>query len=225
MKNENFGRIYKPDPRDHNYLMSRDERANKISRRMWGLGSVLDQGQTPQCVGYSGAAYLMAAPVRNRNVDPYWLYKLAQKYDEFPGENYAGSTVRGLFKGLHKEGYVTEYRWAFEVGPVLDHVLLEGPVVVGTTWYSRMTRPEKGYCWPGGSVEGGHAYLIIGADRVRKNPDGTTGAFRIVNSWGRSWGQSGRAWITFATMDRLLRDQGESATATEVCKDGACDVD
>lgn len=225
MSGLNFGRLWKPDPRDKNYPIRRDPRANKISRRIWGLNIILDQGTTPQCVGYSGAGYLMAAPVRNKRVDPYWLYKLAQKYDEWPGENYDGSSVRGLFKGLHKEGYVTEYRWAFEVGPVLDHVLLEGPVVVGTSWFDGMMNLDsQGYIWPRGREVGGHAYLIIGADRVRKNPDGTTGAFRIVNSWGRSWGQQGRAWVTFDIMDKLLRNQGESATATEVCKDGICEL-
>jgi hypothetical protein len=213
-----FGRIYKPDDRDYDYLMAPNPEANKISRRMWGGFDVLNQGDSPMCVGYSGAGYLMASPVRNK-ADPEELYYGAQKHDGIEGESYEGTTVRGLFRFLHKIGYVSEYRWAFTVKPVLDHILLRGPVVVGTSWYGNMQNPGRnGYCEPGGRDLGGHAYLLIGADRVRKNPDGTTGAFRIVNSWGREWGQNGRAWISFNFMDKLLSDKGESATATEVIK-------
>jgi C1A family cysteine protease len=36
--------------------------------------------------------------------------------------------------------------------------------------------------------------------------------YRVVNSWSRSWGQSGRAWLSDADMADLLGDFGEAVT-------------
>jgi C1A family cysteine protease len=94
--------------------------------------------------------------------------------------------------------------------------LTKGPVVVGTNWYDRMFKPEKGFIRVGGQVAGGHAWLLLGADRSKKCPDGTMGACRMINSWGRGWGESGRAWISFNDLDKLIKADGEAATAKEL---------
>ena len=39
------------------------------------------------------------------------LYELARRYDEWPGENYAGSSARGAMKGWHKHGVCAETMW------------------------------------------------------------------------------------------------------------------
>jgi Papain family cysteine protease len=44
-----------------------------------------------------------------------------------------------------------------------------------------------------GSSRGGHAMTIVGYDDARK-------AFRIVNSWGKDWGDSGFAWLDYNLM-------------------------
>ncbi len=146
------------------------------------------------------------------------FYKACQRDDEWEGESYDGTSVRAAFKQLQKAGMVSEYRWAFRVGPMVSHILAVGPVVVGTDWHMSMFQEDRhGYIYPGtGTPVGGHAYLVAGADTKRKNPDGTTGAVRIVNSWGKGWADRGRAWITLDAMDALLRYDGECATATEV---------
>jgi hypothetical protein len=41
------------------------------------------------------------------------------------------------------------------------------------------------------------------------------GYARIKNSWGRSWGQRGRAKITLDDLRRLLDEDGEACLATE----------
>jgi len=39
--------------------------------------------------------------------------------------------------------------------------------------------------------------------------------FRIKNSWGRSWGVKGSAFISFANMQRLINENGEICLAVE----------
>ena len=55
---------------------------------------------------------------------------------------------------------------------------------------------------------GGHAYVINGIDTKKQ-------LFRIKNSWGRNWGVKGSAYISFANMQRLIRENGEICLAVE----------
>lgn len=219
MPSYGLGRIHAPDERDQRFLLPRRRLdAKGIVRRSWPAGAILDQGNTPQCVGYSTWGFLAASPIRNKpKFTPTDLYREAQTLDEWPGEDYEGSSVRGAMKSLQRRGLVSNYLWAPGCEAVIDHVLASGPVVMGTNWYERMFEPTAyGYLIPDGRVVGGHAWLIIGADRERNNHDGTVGAIRMINSWGRGWGENGRGRMSFATLDRLIRADGEAAVATEM---------
>ena len=44
-------------------------------------------------------------------VSPYMLYRLARRYDEFPGDADAGSSLRGAFKGWFNHGAALEGGW------------------------------------------------------------------------------------------------------------------
>ena len=212
-----LGRRVSRDERDLNYLLPR--RASRARSRHWYSAGVMDQGGTSQCVAYSGVKYLTTAPVMNRPIDPVPLYRECLALDEWPGEDFDGGTsVRALFKALKKRGYVTEYRWALDAETIVSHVITTGPVVMGTSWHRDMFTPvtTTGYLEITGPIEGGHAWLIIGASRDRRNPDGTRGAVRMINSWGDGWGDRGRAWITLTDLETLVRDDGEACVATEV---------
>ena len=50
-----------------------------------------------------------------------------------------------------------------------------------------------------GSSRGDHAVTIIGYDDNRVTSDGT-GAFKLVNSWGTGWGQSGFFWMSYTAV-------------------------
>ena len=218
-----FGRLYFPDVRDMGHLMKPDVRkAATINSRFWYPGLALNQGSQPACVGYSSWKWLYGGPVKNRAMpfNALELYFEAQKWDEWPGENYDGTSVRGAFKYLKNSGYVGEYQWAFNVGSVLAYVLTTGPIVMGTNWFTGMMDPDSHmYVKTTGVVEGGHAYLFCGANRLRRNSDGTTGAFRILNSWGSSWGAKGRAWISLQDAAFLMaQPQAEACIAIEVKK-------
>ena len=81
--------------------------------------------------------------------------------------------------------------------------------MVGTNWYVGMFYPDKnGLIKISGGLAGGHAYVINGVDTKKQ-------LFRIKNSWGRSWGISGTAYISFANMQRLIAEDGEVCLAVE----------
>jgi hypothetical protein len=212
-----LGRLAAPDDRDRQFMLSRPREAAQIERRYWITDSpAYDQGATSMCCSYAWQRWLTTSPVINEPFPFGEFYVECQRVDEWPGEDYNGTSVRAGAKLIKDRGLATEYRWCWDIEIALAHLLAVGPLVLGTDWYDGMAKPDgAGYIWPAGSVTGGHAYVAIGASRVRNNPDGTVGAVRIINSWGQ-WGARGRAWVTLAALDSLIRAQGECCAAIEV---------
>jgi len=174
----------------------------------WG-----NQGNTPQCVGYAWAHWIADGPVVHSGVqppvNPTLIYQQAQLVDEWPGTNYNGTSVRGGAKYLNTTRKIGNYYWAYDVQTLINTLLQIGPVVVGTNWYYNMFYPNSnGVISIGGSLAGGHAYVINGVDTVNR-------LFRIKNSWGQSWGKSGHAFISFTDMTRLINERGEICLAVE----------
>ncbi len=217
-----LGRRTPPDrSSDMEHLLPHRSLSWGASYRFWSSGGVLDQDGTSQCVAYAGYKYLTSGPVLNRHPaqTPEAIYRECLKVDEWPGEDFDGGTsVRALFKVFQVLGYVDAYSWAFDVESVVAHLISKGPVVMGTNWYTNMFMPHNrtGYLEVSGNLDGGHSYMLCGCDKKRHNPDRTTGAVRMVNSWGVKWGQRGRAWITFKDLDRLIKEDGEACVANEI---------
>jgi hypothetical protein len=224
--NKGLGRRHATDPRDFLFQLDQPE-ALIPAKKTWATGGkVWDQKNTPHCVSYSANKLLTASPVRNKP----WaagleaFYKECQRNDEFPGEDYDGTSVRAAMKVFQAAGLISEYRWGHSVPPISNHIASVGPVQAGTDWTAPMFDPVKSRAGvfvqvsPDGKydVAGGHAYLLIGTDTAKKCPDGTTGAFLILNSWSESWGHLGTAWISFKDFAILLNNQGEAAVAIEL---------
>lgn len=80
---------------------------------------VLDQGAEGACTGFGLAAtinYLLFLRNGNSdfpNVSERMLYHLARIYDEWPGEDYEGSSCRGAMKGWHRHGVCSETNWPY----------------------------------------------------------------------------------------------------------------
>lgn len=215
-----LGRLVSKDERDQKYLLPHRPEAASVTFKYWTARPALDQRDTPQCVGFSAYQWLTAFPVKNTPpFSPTELYHMAQQNDEWAGTDYDGSSVRGAFKVLKQAGYVSEYRWAPDARAVVDHLLTRGPVVVGTVWTEGMFMPDDHDCIDdvGGEVIGGHAYLLIGANRLKPTRNGL-GAVRVLNSWGTGWADKGRAWLSMYALDDLLKQDGEACTATEIKK-------
>lgn len=206
-----FGRIYSPDDRDARYPMRAYLPAQiPIVSKFYAVGPVLDQGDTPMCVGYSGRQFLTSDPIQTLDgPTAQELYHEAQVNDEWDGEAYDGTSVRGLAKALTNEKRLASYVWAANATDVRDFLITTGTVIMGTDWRQNMFTPDKsGTLRVSGPVLGGHAYLLCGYDAA-------TNKFRMVNSWGTGWGQDGFAWIKFADLDKLLKAQGEACAAVE----------
>jgi hypothetical protein len=83
---------------------------------------VLDQQSEGACVGFASAAvvnYLLGnRSDRGRSkpdrVSPRMLYEMARRYDEWEGEHYEGSSIRGAMKGWFNHGVCTEKLWPYD---------------------------------------------------------------------------------------------------------------
>jgi hypothetical protein len=217
-----FDRRPQFDPKSLDYPVRRLLNVRRLPRSYtWRCPLWLDQGQEGECVGYSFAHELAARPVMVKGISNFvahGLYTGARRHDEWPGEDYEGSSVLGGAKYMttpsggdavnisdHQSWYKS-YAWGRDVLDLRDYVAWRGPAVLGIPWYEGMITPSSFsgsvYVYPRGEVVGGHAILCNGYS-VSRN------AFRLHNSWGRSWGDFGGAWVRADDMARLLFEDGE----------------
>lgn len=76
--------------------------------------AILDQGREGACTGFALAGvinFLLRSRVDDVSVSPRMLYEMARRYDEWPGEDYSGSSARGAMKGWVRHGVVSEDLW------------------------------------------------------------------------------------------------------------------
>ena len=107
-----------PDVRDRIYEPALVRLEPKIDNREPAL--TLDQGQEGACTGFGLAAVINLLNVRRGRsevkVSPRMLYEMAKKHDEWPGENYSGSSCRGAIRGWHNMGVCSDKIWPYGAG-------------------------------------------------------------------------------------------------------------
>jgi hypothetical protein len=76
------------------------------------------------------------------------------------------------------------------------------PVVIGATVDQGFIATRRGTIWKAekGKRAGGHAMVLVGYDDARH-------AFKLINSWGRSWGDGGYGWVDYGHFRRVV-DEG-----------------
>jgi hypothetical protein len=236
-----FGRKYAPDERDKGYPMRllldpfREFQEKYFPKglppgdRHYRPSGVLDQGFTGTCVGHGWVARLEGAPTMQRSPhSPFEMYRLFIGVDEWDDNDWeanapddqlqSGTSVRAGAKVCQDLGLLSNYLWAEEVEDVRAcHLANFGGMVGGFNWTSDMMQTDsEGFISYTGTNEGGHCIATTGwNDRVRHNGRYVP-ALRFQNSWGREWGQGGRAWMTMDDVAKLLADFGEACLPVEV---------
>lgn len=189
---------------------------------------ILDQGSEGACTGFGLATVANYLLLRRRvlpdkaPVSPRMFYELARRYDEWPGENYSGSSARGAMKGWHKHGVCAETAFPYKPGKKSDP---QGLTDARTS--DALRRPLGAYfrvnhkdivAMHSALAEVGVLYVTctvhagwnaVGTDGVITQSPTLTGghAFALVafddegfwlqNSWGRDWGRRGFARISY----------------------------
>jgi len=206
-----------PDLRDRMYEPS----LIKLKQRLDPLAetpAILDQGTEGACTGFALAAVVnLLNASRNMNgdadlpvqVSPRMLYEMARLHDEWPGEDYDGSSIRGVVKGFFHNGVCSlemapydpgEENWTLTVEQAKDarkvglgayyrlrpemidyHAALNevGAIIVSANVHRGWMNPPRGRIRKSSIHEGGHAFAIVGYDR---------NGFLVQNSWGTDWG-------------------------------------
>lgn len=203
-----YDRVPQWDERNNDYPIRELLGGAVIQEKTWDLPETLDQGNQGFCVGYGWTHELLAEPVRITDEDPVSIYHQAQTLDEWPGEDYEGTSVLAGAKAVQKRGHMSEYRWATTLQDVLVTISAYGPVVIGVDWYEGMEDvDEHGFVHPTGKVVGGHCVCLIGITPSETDPY----RWDIIgaNSWGLGWGLGGRFKIGAHDLEKLLLNQGE----------------
>jgi hypothetical protein len=222
MTERTFDWVPRHDPRSRNFPVRAALPVQAERRKKLWLASRtrLDQGYEGACSGFAWGAELLASPrPAQLGSDPNqfarYIYREAQKIDEWEGENYEGTSVLAGAKVVKRLGHIESYRWAFGIDDVIDALVTLGPVVIGIPWYEEMyeTRPS-GLVKMGGRIVGGHAITLTGYHPgIRLFKESWTTRFEVVkwrNSWGKEYGRNGDGYIRVSDLASLLADYGEA---------------
>lgn len=221
MTERTFDWVSEHDSKSRKYAMRSVLKQRNIEKKptLWQEGIVLDQGSEGACVGFAWTGELLAEPEAPKaqpsfnyaNSLAISFYNEAKTIDQWPGENYEGTSVLAGAKVMQKAGFIGEYRWCFGIDDVRDAVISEGPVVVGVPWFDGMydTLPS-GLVKLSGKSTGGHAILITGYHPKLMIRNRVEEVFRWRNSWGTDYGINGSGWIRYKDLEKLLSENGEA---------------
>ena len=196
-------------------ILSESELEKPIRSYTWSVPVSLDQGSEGACVGFSWAHEIAAKPYPDRNITDdiaLGLYHWAQDNDEWPGNDYSGTSVLAGAKAVMNLGLLKEYRWAFGLEDLERAVSFHGPAVLGINWYTGMMHPDTdGRIRPTGQIEGGHAILHPRVRSPRFAIKRHRSTAWLYNSWGPGWGPLGPwCYLTWDDLGQLLAEQGEA---------------
>jgi hypothetical protein len=194
-----------------------------------GRAPILNQGQEGACTGF-GLAAVAHSLLRRRQVvpdptpvSPRMFYEMARRYDEWPGENYSGSSARGAMKGWHKHGVCAADLWRYDVnqpGGTLtneraldaarrplgayfrvnhkDLVAMHSAMAeVGILYVTSQVHEGWGKIDPQTGVIPGPAGMAQLGGHAYALVGYDERGFWLQNSWGAEWGKGGFALITY----------------------------
>lgn len=189
---------------------------------------ILDQKQEGACTGFGLAAVInglkslrgIETKLAENRASARMLYEMAQKHDQWPGEDYSGSSCRGAIRGWNNMGVCSEKLWPYLPNDSSTLTLARAKAAREDTIgaYYRL-RPnivdyhsalnEAKVLYVSANVHKGWENTSIPSNGIIPLDEEKTGghAFAIVgyneqgfwvqNSWGSQWGQGGIALWTY----------------------------
>jgi hypothetical protein len=178
---------------------------------LYTVTAVLNQGNTPHCVGFDGADFGNTLPVNDgyTNADANALYYECKQLDREPRQE-NGSSIHTLAKVLKARGRIGDFSYGTTLDTVLRWLSNVGPVPVGTDWFEGMFDATKnGLVKVSGALAGGHAYLMIGYNPL-------TRLVTFLNSWGDQWARGGIFDMNVNEWWQVFTSNGEALLAREL---------
>lgn len=191
---------------------------------------IRDQGQRPTCVAFAASdLHSFARSEQTKLSVEYGYYHAVQRCT--PPDPHLGVTLEAMSEALDRDGQPAEEEWPYLATLPADLGTWRPPSNVGDVYHRRSTeRPSPvdvagfvrkripvllglgltpGFFTPdrdgivqanaGEIVVGTHAVVAIGIGQSQGKQ-----YLQIRNSWGRSWGIEGTAWISEEYLERRL---------------------
>ena len=173
----------------------------KLVSKKWECPVRLNQGREGACVGFGLTHMLASQPNPHSfytNQCAFNLYHQIKLNDRLAGENYDGTWIEDGLRLLKKQQKIKSYHWAMKLDDSINAISNLGPLVCKIPTYEGFYRPlGSGQMKHTGKMVGWHCIL---ADEV----DVENERVWFLNSWGKLWGKSGRAWMSFDDVKYLL---------------------
>lgn len=222
--NKPLGRNVHFDSRSALYPFRSEVPRSAITSQAWQRRiDVLNQGNLGSCTGNALVGCVGTSPLfeglpadhvlldENEAVK---VYSLATTLDDAPGAyppTDTGSDGIDACKAGVQLGLLSGYTHCIDLS-TMELALQSGPVAIGINWYSSFDRPgSDGLVDIASSayVRGGHEVEVLGIEPSLQ-------LLYAVNSWGPSWGNHGLFHFSYATMERLLAEQGDCVVPVPV---------
>jgi hypothetical protein len=133
-------------------------------------------------------------------------------------------SVRHISQGMDVDASVRKINSYWRLNTVDELRNLIGAdgktAVLSMAWHREFNRPDANGDIPkppASSFVGGHAVKARGYDDAHKCLDGTVGAVRIQNSWGKWWGKDGEFWLPYSFFKDYVWDIWTSLDIPVVC--------
>ena len=212
-----LGRHVQHDPASRRYALDTSG-LSLTSVRHERYAPILDQGNVGCCTGCAMTGAL--------SCDPFWetapaghptyditealkLYSEATQLDSITGAyppDDTGSTGLAVAQAAQRDGLISGYLHTFTLNDALL-ALSTTPILIGISWFSSFDTPDANglvSIAPGANVRGGHELVV---DEVVVAGSSITIGFD--NSWGASWGDAGRGYMSADTFGTLLNLRGD----------------
>lgn len=212
-----LGRHIHHDPRSRAH---RPETAPQIVDALHAsFGLPLNQGNAGSCTANASIGCLNSLPnwtdlvnvpalgrsKPGTELDALYLYSRETADEGAPYPEYdPGGSGLAVCRAMRELGWIKRWASAFTLDEALRSLVVR-PVITGINWYDSFDHPDSNGLVSisnGAQVRGGHevvATQVLASEQL----------IGLWNSWGPGWGVGGRFFMSWATWDRLLSEQGD----------------